>query len=214
MFSQWIAVAGSLRRPRAARPNQVLFYLVACALPVCFLALVTPARESSTVPRIHSSAARIIGDRVRGARLALGISMDDLSELSELSATSIGKIERGAQSPSAETLVRIATALEIDAGSLISGLSAQDYGQRVRQYTARDFIREQRARERAGIAEGAGIAERADPAGHPDPAGPLDPATPADPAERPGAAERGGSAERSGRADHSGPAERSGPAAG
>lgn len=200
VFSQWIAVARSLRRPRTARPNQVLFYLVACALPVCFLALVTPARESSTVPRIHSSAARIIGDRVRGARLALGISMDDLSELSELSATSIGKIERGAQSPSAETLVRIATALEIDAGSLISGLSAQDYGQRVRQYTARDFIREQRARERAGIAE------RADPAGHPDPAGTLDPATPAAPAERPGAAERGGSAERPGRADRSGPA--------
>lgn len=73
--------------------------------------------------------------------------MDDLSHLAELSLTSVGKIERGAQSPSAETLVRLATVLEVDAGSLISGLSSQDFGQRTRLYTARDFIREQRARE-------------------------------------------------------------------
>lgn len=75
--------------------------------------------------------------------------MDDLSELAEVSLTSVGKIERGAQSPSAETLVRLATALEIDAGSLISGLAAEDYGKSSRHYTARDFIREQRAKERA-----------------------------------------------------------------
>lgn len=81
--------------------------------------------------------------------------MDDLSHLAELSLTSVGKIERGAQSPSAETLVRLATVLEIDAGSLISGLTARDFGQRTRQYTARDFIREQRAREQ-GSEEGSG----------------------------------------------------------
>ncbi|MFD2774408.1 helix-turn-helix domain-containing protein [Leucobacter albus] len=99
------------------------------------------------VPPFHSHAAQIIGERIRNARLALGISMDDLSHLSELSQTSIGKIERGAQSPSAETLVRIATVLDVDAGSLISGLSSADYGQRSRQYTARDFLREQRAKK-------------------------------------------------------------------
>ncbi|MFF8818864.1 MULTISPECIES: helix-turn-helix domain-containing protein [Leucobacter] len=99
------------------------------------------------MPRFHSPAAQVIGARIRDARLALGISMDDLSHLAELSLTSVGKIERGAQSPSAETLVRLATVLEVDAGSLISGLSSQDFGQRTRLYTARDFIREQRARE-------------------------------------------------------------------
>ncbi|KAM9862016.1 hypothetical protein ACI1US_02122 [Leucobacter sp. BZR 635] len=75
--------------------------------------------------------------------------MDDLSELSEVSLTSIGKIERGAQSPSAETLIRIATALAIDPGLLVSGITSQDYGQRTRPYSVRDFMREQRARERA-----------------------------------------------------------------
>ncbi|RKQ89973.1 helix-turn-helix domain-containing protein [Leucobacter aridicollis] len=104
------------------------------------------------MPRFHSPAAQVIGARIRDARLALGISMDDLSHLAELSLTSVGKIERGAQSPSAETLVRLATVLEIDAGSLISGLTARDFGQRTRQYTARDFIREQRAREQGSEA--------------------------------------------------------------
>ena len=99
--------------------------------------------------RLHSPAAQTIGSRIREARRALGISMEDLSHLSELSLTSVGKIERGTQSPSAETLVRIATVLEIDPGSLISGLSSRDFGQRSRQYTAREFLLEQRAREEA-----------------------------------------------------------------
>lgn len=72
--------------------------------------------------------------------------MDDLSELAEVSSTSVGKIERGAQSPTAETLVRIAAALEIDAGSLISGLQPKDYGERTHGYSVRDFLRERRER--------------------------------------------------------------------
>lgn len=73
--------------------------------------------------------------------------MDDLSELSEVSVTSVSKIERGVQSPSAVTLVRIATALNIDAGSLISGISPHDFGERTHGYTARDFLRERHKRE-------------------------------------------------------------------
>ncbi|MFC5337192.1 helix-turn-helix domain-containing protein [Leucobacter denitrificans] len=96
------------------------------------------------MPGIHSSAARIIGERIRDARRALGISMDDLSELAEVSLTTIGKIERGTQSPTAETLVRIASALEIDAGSLISGLQAKDFGEREHAYTVKDFLRARR----------------------------------------------------------------------
>lgn len=105
--------------------------------------------NASTVPSIHSEAARVIGERIRDARSALGISMEDLSVLSEMSVTSVGKIERGVQSPTAETLVRIATALEIDPGRLISGLTSSDYGQRSHQLTARELIRERRAREQS-----------------------------------------------------------------
>ncbi len=90
----------------------------------------------------------MIGERIRNARRALGISMDDLSELAEVSLTTIGKIERGAQSPTAETLVRISSALEIDAGSLISGLRAEDFGEREHTYTVKDFLKARRERGR------------------------------------------------------------------
>lgn len=100
--------------------------------------------------RFHSSAARAIGERVRAARQATGISMEDLSALAGLSTTSVGKIERGAQSPTAETLVRLAAALEVDPGSFISGLQPDDFGERQHPYTARDFLRERRHREAGG----------------------------------------------------------------
>lgn len=121
-----------------------------CNPPVYVLALIAPAHEPSTVPSFHSPAAHIIGDRIRDARRTRGLSMDDLSELAVVSLTSIGKIERGVQSPSAETLVRIATALDVDAGSFIRGITADHYGRRSHQFTARDFIREQQARSGGG----------------------------------------------------------------
>lgn len=93
------------------------------------------------MPKIHSAAAAEIGRRVRAARQELGVSLEDLGELSEINWTTIGKIERGVSSPTAESLVRIATALEIDAGALLSGITADDYGRRLHQLTARDFIK-------------------------------------------------------------------------
>ena len=93
------------------------------------------------MPKIHSEAALTIGRRVRAARHRLGISLEDLGELSEISWTSIGKIERGVSSPTAETLVRIATALEVDPGSFLTGVTSDDYGRRMHQLTARDLIR-------------------------------------------------------------------------
>ncbi|RGE19157.1 helix-turn-helix domain-containing protein [Leucobacter sp. wl10] len=105
------------------------------------------------MPKIHSAAALKIGQRVRAVRQRLGISLEDLGELSEISWTSIGKIERGASSPTAETLIRLATALEVDPGSFISGLTSDDYGRRLHQLSARDLIRaraEQGAQRREG----------------------------------------------------------------
>ena len=100
------------------------------------------------MPKIHSAAASEIGRRVRAVRRELGISLEDLGELAEISWTSIGKIERGVSSPTAETLVRLATALEVDPGEFLSGLSADDYGIRAHRVTARDLINA-RAEERA-----------------------------------------------------------------
>ena len=49
-------------------------------------------------------------------------------------------IERGVQSPNLELLVRITSALEVDAGALITGTAASAYGSKKRQVTVRDFI--------------------------------------------------------------------------
>jgi len=97
------------------------------------------------VPPLHSSAAREIGSRIRAARHELGISLEDLGELSEVNWTTIGKIERGASSPTVESLIRIATALEVDAGQFVTGITADAYGQRRHRFTARDLINARRS---------------------------------------------------------------------
>lgn len=76
------------------------------------------------------------------------MSLEDLGELSEINWTTIGKIERGVSSPTVESLIRIATALEIDPGVFLSGITADDYGKRSHRLSARDFIR---ARQQGGI---------------------------------------------------------------
>lgn len=73
--------------------------------------------------------------------------MEDLSELAEVSHASVGKIERGVQSPSVETLVRLATALEINAGDILRDITADDFGAtREHRFTVRDFKRAQAER--------------------------------------------------------------------
>ncbi len=93
------------------------------------------------MPTSHSHAAVELGRRLRAARHELGISLEDLGELSSINWTTIGKIERGVSSPTVESLIRIATALEIDPGVFVSGLTADHYGTREHQLTARDLIR-------------------------------------------------------------------------
>lgn len=98
------------------------------------------------VPKIHSQAAVQIGTRMRTARQAFGISLEDLGELANINWTTIGKIERGASSPTAETLVRIASALEVDPALFITGVTSDMYGPTSHQLTARDLI-DERARK-------------------------------------------------------------------
>ncbi|QIM19417.1 helix-turn-helix transcriptional regulator [Leucobacter coleopterorum] len=96
------------------------------------------------MPKTHSVAAVEIGRRIREVRQLLGISLEDLGELSEIGWTSIGRIERGVSSPNAETLVRLATALEVDPGQFLTGITASDYGLRTHQITVHDLIKARR----------------------------------------------------------------------
>lgn len=90
--------------------------------------------------KFHSAAAEEIGRRVRAARNERGISLEDLGHLSEMNWTTIGKIERGASSPNVESIVRIASALQVDPAIFISGITPDYYGERTHQLTARELI--------------------------------------------------------------------------
>jgi transcriptional regulator with XRE-family HTH domain len=76
------------------------------------------------VPRRPRNASlnREFGDRVRAARLERGNSQEQLAELAGLHRTYVGHVERGAVTPTLDTIVRIAAALSLDAGDLVRGL--------------------------------------------------------------------------------------------
>lgn len=63
-----------------------------------------------------------IGLRVRARRQELGLSQEQLAERSGLHRTYVGSIERGERNVASVNLVRLAEALEIDAGELLRGL--------------------------------------------------------------------------------------------
>lgn len=100
------------------------------------------------MPKFHSDAAKEIGRRLREARQELGISLEDLGELAEVNWTTIGKIERGASSPTVETLIRLSSALEVDAGAFVTGVTSDQYGGRTHQLTAREFVRARQEQNR------------------------------------------------------------------
>jgi transcriptional regulator with XRE-family HTH domain len=54
-----------------------------------------------------------LGDRVRERRQQLGLSLRDLAERSELTASFLSQVERGVTSPSIDSLRRVACALDV-----------------------------------------------------------------------------------------------------
>ena len=60
-----------------------------------------------------------IGLKIVLERTKRKLSQEKLAELSDLSKTALGSIERGTSSPSIDTLDRIAAALEIELSELV-----------------------------------------------------------------------------------------------
>ncbi len=63
--------------------------------------------------------AKQIGKAARAARTALELSQADVAERAEISTEFYGRIERGVTMPSVETLVELATVLEVGADQLL-----------------------------------------------------------------------------------------------
>lgn len=73
-------------------------------------------------PRRDAALAEEFGRRVRERRTSVGLSQEALADLAGVHRTFVGIIERGESGPTLATIVRLAAALDIDPGLLISGM--------------------------------------------------------------------------------------------
>lgn len=103
------------------------------------------------MPEPHSDAARILGARIKQARQALALSQETVADLAEMHVTNFGKIERGNANPSLHTIIRIASVLGVDPGTLITGLGREQLPKTIHTLTAAEFMAERKRRaERDG----------------------------------------------------------------
>lgn len=74
------------------------------------------------MPKRRSPLLSAFGSRIRQRRLRLGISQEELAERSGLHRTYVGSVERGERNVSLINATRIAKALGVDLGRLLSRL--------------------------------------------------------------------------------------------
>ena len=68
---------------------------------------------------------RVVGERVRDARRALGLTMAQFAETAEISLGMVSKIEHGQTSPSLSTLTRLAHAARVPITACFRGLDEE-----------------------------------------------------------------------------------------
>ena len=70
-----------------------------------------------------SGAAATLGERVRARREELGLSQERLAENTQLHWSYIGRVERGQNNLTLQSIVRLAAVLKVDPGELVAGLA-------------------------------------------------------------------------------------------
>lgn len=76
------------------------------------------------MPEPISLATRVLGERIRERREALGLSQESLAERSGVHWTFLGQVERGRRNLSLHNLLKIAAGLDADPADLVRGLQA------------------------------------------------------------------------------------------
>ena len=69
----------------------------------------------------HSRVALALGARLRAARLASGLTQQQLAERAEMDPAEICRYEKGARTPRLDTLVHLAGALGLPASAIVCG---------------------------------------------------------------------------------------------
>ncbi len=84
------------------------------------------ARQDQETHQFSSDdVCRVVGERVRDARRALGLTMAQFAEIAEISLGMVSKIEHGQTSPSLSTLTRLAHASEVPITAFFRGLDEE-----------------------------------------------------------------------------------------
>jgi transcriptional regulator with XRE-family HTH domain len=81
---------------------------------------------ADTMPEPISPATRVLGERIRERREALGLSQESLAERSGIHWTFLGQVERGRRNLSLHNLLKIAAGLSADPAELVRGLQAPE----------------------------------------------------------------------------------------
>lgn len=76
-----------------------------------------PPRRKS-IPRSPEHAA--LGDAIRRSREEQGLSQEGLADAADMHITHLGGLERGVRNPSYATLLKLAKALRLEPGALVS----------------------------------------------------------------------------------------------
>lgn len=63
---------------------------------------------------------RLLGDVIRTKRKKAGLTQEKLAEKATLSTVFVSRIERGVESPSVDSLVKVARALEVRVRDLVN----------------------------------------------------------------------------------------------
>jgi transcriptional regulator with XRE-family HTH domain len=63
---------------------------------------------------------KILGENVRRARLAIGVSQEALADLAKIDRTYVSGVERGVRNPSVKILARLAKALKTTPEALLA----------------------------------------------------------------------------------------------
>jgi len=72
--------------------------------------------------RVDRAAAERLGRNVLKARRQAGFSQEELGAMACLHRTEIGFVESGQRLPRVDTLIKLASALDVDAAELLAGV--------------------------------------------------------------------------------------------
>jgi Predicted transcriptional regulators len=80
-----------------------------------------------------SEATRVLGERIRGRRLELGATQEEVAFGAGIDPTTLSKIELGERNIHVHNLVRIATAIGWDPAELVRGMTVEMVPERDRR---------------------------------------------------------------------------------